>query len=83
METLCTPKGVECYKNMTLASSSCLIPCKGLYADIDMKSHKLDLEEMEVFEKVLEHYEGYKRAYDEDISYPQGMIKCLFNCKFD
>ena len=47
-----------------------------------MNSDESSLKEMEVFEKVLEYYEMYKRAYVEDITYPQGMIKFLYKCNF-
>ena len=83
METLCSPKGIKCYENMTLAFSKCLTPCRGLYADImNINSDESSVEDMGVFDDLLKHYERYKRAYVDDITYPiglKGIIKGLYN----
>ena len=70
----CTPGGLECYGNITVDQSKCLNPCFGIFADIT----KLDNNEArfgsEVYDRLVEEYEDYKRGWNKGIVYPQKII---------
>ena len=82
-ESLCSPKGVECYKNLKLFSTNCLKPCRGLFAEIYMDLPFLKLGELKQFEKLVEHYEKYKRGYSEDINYRSGLEGILVDLEIE
>ena len=39
MKTFCSPEKEDCVKNQALKYKDCLVPCSGLYADIEDMSH--------------------------------------------
>ena len=70
----CTPEGLDCYEDVTVEKSKCIIPCFGLFADI---SHVESLETsvgLNMYAGMSEEYEEYKRGWMEDIEYPQQII---------
>ena len=68
---ICTPNAVQCYDDVSIANDKCMLPCKGLYADINVDySDMRSVEEIEKLDKLLRNYDEYKRAYFEDIVYP-------------
>ena len=58
---------MDCYKTIVLDTEKCLIPCKGLYADV----LKDDITINGQFGKLIEEYENYKRGYENDMEYPR------------
>ena len=68
-ESLCTPKGNYCYKNVQPDTKKCMIPCKGLHADVE-KDGMTQVDKMGKFAKLIEEYESYKNGYVKDQAYP-------------
>ena len=65
---------MDCYNNLEFVGENCLVPCKGLYADIASEiSGARELEDMKEFASLIEHYEEYKRGFSRDITYPTGL----------
>ena len=67
---VCTPKGLECYQNISTDEYDCNIPCQGLYADI---THIKDTDYMDnnnYFQTIKNEYELFKRGNVVDVEYP-------------
>ena len=59
---------------MEIFSEKCMIPCKGLYADISVDNSDVrKLEGMKKFGHLIKSYESYKRNYSNDIKYPPAL----------
>ena len=54
-ENPCTPSGIWCYDDLKADPTNCIIPCRGVYADIIKKDS---------FKKLLEEYANYKRGFE-------------------
>ena len=70
----------ECYGDVEKTFEQCLLPCKGLYADISVENSG-KVEEMKKFDHLIKSYENYKRGYTKDITYPpalRGRVKLNF-----
>ena len=65
------PTGTECYKTVTVDPKSCIISCKGLYADVVKNNEFKPIEEITKFKNVLSEYEDFKKAYIRDGRYSQ------------
>ena len=48
----------------------CVIPCKGIYADVVKDIEIMELDKMRKFDNLVKAYERYKRGYLVDIKYP-------------
>ena len=48
-----------------------MIPCKGIYGDVERDIEVMKVEEMRKFDELVEKYENYKRGYVKDINYPK------------
>ena len=70
-ENICSPTGTECYKNLRQDFGKCLIPCKGVYADVERDIEVMKVEELRKFDKLVKNYEKYKRGNIKDINYPE------------
>jgi hypothetical protein len=70
-EPLCSPTGTECYQQLHVDSDDCLIPCKGLYADVQKDTSFESLDDIKVLKNTLDSCETYKRGFSEDIKYPK------------
>ena len=70
---LCTPEGLECYENETYYTQSCLIPCKGIYADVTKEPKSQEKETNEEMQILVHEYEKYKRGGEEDITYDRAI----------
>ena len=71
-ETLCSPKGIECYKNIDQTNENCLLPCNGMYLDVTKTPYAPDNEEdSSDVRTLMAQYESYKRWFEEDITYDQ------------
>ena len=57
------PPGLECYKSVELSSDACIIPCKGLYADVEREEAVENIESIEKFQPVLDQYKQYKAGF--------------------
>ena len=64
--SLCTPVGIDCYRNLTNMKSNCLKGCNGLFAVLRGK-YSLENDD---FENILSNYESYKRGFHDKIIYP-------------
>ena len=59
---------------MEISSEECMLPCKGLYADISVDNSDVrKLEGMKKFGHLIKSYESYKRNYSNDIKYPPAL----------
>ena len=70
-ENICSPNGTECYKNLRQDSGKCLMPCKGVYADVVKDMDIINVRELRKFDKLVKSYENYKRDFVKDINYPE------------
>ena len=68
--SVCTPKGIECYENITINENDCKIPCEGLYADILHIQDTDFLRESNNYQTMKREYELYKRGNMADVDYP-------------
>ena len=57
------PPGLECYKSVNKISEKCIIPCKGIYADVYRGEDFEKVEEIEEFRTTLESYQNYKSGF--------------------
>ena len=57
------PPGLECYKSVKKSSEKCIIPCKGIYADVNRVEDFEKVEEIEKFGPTLESYKNYKSGF--------------------
>ena len=73
-ESLCTPAGIECYKNIQLDPTKCLAPCKGLYADVEKGEEIQNVEDLKKFDALIEDYKRYKRGYSKEIHYTNPLV---------
>ena len=65
-DTVCLPPGLECYKTkVELDNEDCIIPCKGIYADLVRKDIK-DIEANSDFRSVYEEYKNYKGGFKKN-----------------
>ena len=55
---------------MLLNHEDCLIPCKGIYADVVKDIEIKEIDKMNKFDNLVDAYERYKRGYILDIKYP-------------
>ena len=55
---------------MLLNPEDCVIPCKGIYADVAKDIETMEVDKMKKFDKLVKDYERYKRGYLVDIEYP-------------
>ena len=55
---------------MLLNNEDCVLPCKGIYADVVKDIETMEVDKMKKFDKLVEDYESYKRGYLVDIDYP-------------
>ena len=65
---MCTPVGTECYKSIKDQEVKCLIPCKGVFADVQKITFEYNLHTIEDFKNILYDYRGYKAAYSQGYS---------------
>ena len=71
---MCTPVGIECYRDLNIVKSKCLKECEGIFA-VQNKREKWGNES---FEHLLTNYEFYKRGFHDKIIYPLPLNgKCL------
>ena len=56
---------------MTQDSGKCLIPCKGIYADVFKEIEGISVDYMIKFVELIGNYESYKRGYVKDINFPK------------
>ena len=64
----------ECYNNVEISSEQCVLPCKGLYADISLENSGITkVEDMKKFDPLIKSYENYKRGFTKDIEYPPAL----------
>ena len=78
-ESLCTPAGFECYKNIQQDPTNCLIPCKGLYADVEKGEKILKVEDLRIFDSLIEDYKRYKSGYTKEIYYSNPLASKYIN----
>ena len=57
------PPGLECYKSVKRSSEKCIIPCKGIYADVTKVEDFEKVEEIEKFRPTLKSYKNYKSGF--------------------
>ena len=57
------PPGLECYNSVKLRSDECIIPCKGMYADVEREEGFEATEKIEKFQPVLGQYKQYKAGF--------------------
>ena len=57
------PPGLECYKSVKKTSDKCLIPCKGVFADVEKGEDYKQVEAIEKFRATLHNYEDYKSGF--------------------
>jgi hypothetical protein len=57
------PPGLECYKSVKKSSEKCIIPCKGIYADVSRGEDSEQVEEIEEFRTTLDSYKSYKSGF--------------------
>ena len=65
-DTVCLPPGLDCYQKMIKQSeTSCLVPCKGIYADVTVGPAE-ELYTLSNFKHVLDKYKQYKAGFRKD-----------------
>ena len=57
------PPGLECYKSVKKTSDKCLIPCKGVFADVEKREDYKQVEAIEKFRYTLHDYRDYKSGF--------------------
>ena len=57
---MCLPTGLDCYKSLKLTFEKCIIPCKGMYANVVRKDAAVDLETEKQFSTIFNKYKEYK-----------------------
>ena len=63
---MCLPSGVDCYRDVPkLYETSCLVPCKGIYADVTVGPAE-ELYTLSNFKPVLDKYKQYKAGFRKD-----------------
>merc|ERR1711974_406484 len=72
---VCKPQGISCYRNYSLPSTSCKIPCHGLYSDVEHEAAEqtigLDTPGMG---QLMKEYQAYKRGNLHDpVPYLEGV----------
>ena len=65
---MCTPSGLDCYKEVRRVKAECLKPCGGLYADV-VKDNDKSIPKLSNFASIYSSYESYKRGFQEDVNY--------------
>ena len=68
-ETLCTPLGRECYDSITQEDIKCVLPCEGIFADVDKTKTTKAEDDNEVQKKVIDEYQMYKHGFNNSGSY--------------
>ena len=64
-DSVCLPSGLDCYKqNVTVKDDDCILPCKGVYADV--VKHTEDLQDKKYFNHVLDKYKKYKSGFNDE-----------------
>ena len=67
-EKLCTPNGVSCYRKLEPNYENCILPCKGLYADVQFSTKNEDTDENYTLEKLTKDYALFKERFlQEDL----------------
>ena len=54
------PPGLECYKSVEQSSNDCLLPCKGVYADVQRRKDVGNIKDMEMVKSFSKYYKDYK-----------------------
>ena len=67
----CGPRGTQCFRELPEDPAGCLLPCQGLYADIQHYQETQDIRQGEEFSDILDQYESYKRGYHTALQYPK------------
>ena len=65
---MCTPFGLDCYKEVRRVNAEWLKPCAGLYADV-VKDNDKSIPKLSNFASIYSSYESYKRGFHEDVNY--------------
>jgi hypothetical protein len=81
---LCTPGGNDCAKEQLMTNTTCIVSCKGLYADVE---HANSVEEnkngqdVNNFHKLLADYNRFKEEFSENIVF-NGNIYSKILCEY-
>ena len=75
---LCMPPGLECYKSVSFSSDKCLLPCKGMNADVSRDERVEEVEKIGKFKRTLDAYKKYYKI--EFYNRKKGIQKLFFYC---
>ena len=67
------PKGTECYTSVKVDEDKCLIPCKGLFADVLRNNDFKQITDRETLSRMLASYEDYKTGNTKRSSYSKNV----------
>ena len=77
--SICTPRGLECFENITTDEKNCRIPCQGLYADITHIKDMDHLDNTKYFGTMRREYELFKRGNFAEVDFPNE-LECKHSC---
>jgi hypothetical protein len=76
---MCTPIGNDCAKEQLTTNTSCIVSCKGLYADVEHANSTEEIrngQDVNNFYQLLADYNRFKADFSENIVF-DGNIKRL------
>ena len=79
--TICDSSGIDCYHQLSVDKSNCLMPCEGIFADIWKENVDEVTANHHGMKNIFEAYENYKNQFIVDLNYPiaiLGMITMKF-----
>ena len=63
---MCLPKGTECYKSLSVDYAKCLVPCKGLFADVERGPDVHQVSDRKPPDNALVHYKDIKTGFKKN-----------------
>ena len=66
---MCLPAGIECYKSIKEEEIKCLVPCKGVFADVQRNLNIKKVKEIEDFKLTFDEYKAFKSGYNNHKRY--------------
>ena len=78
-ENLCTASGLDCYKNMAPNYQNCIIPCTGLYADVEKDDDLSFIKQSKAFDELIENYTLFKQGFEGDEIFNKHLLTGMVN----
>ncbi len=81
---LCTPGGNDCAKEQLTSNTTCIVSCKGLYADVEHTNSMEEIkngQDVNNFYKLLTDYNRFKEEFSKNIVF-NGNIGSKILCEY-